>query len=314
MDPMTVFNLHPDMAALVAAKQAVPTEAASTAQRNNWDSYDAALRRPYPDGMEVRDAKLQRAGWDIPVRIYRPKAARKASPIAVYIHGGAFIKGSLDSGDPIAWGVAEQTGCMVVSIDYRLAPEHPFPTGVEDCYAAISYLAQHGGALGGDPTRIGMWGDSAGGNMVAACCLMARDRKGPKIAAQVLIYPCLTDELTLPAYETYRHSPVTTAGMDKAWDLYLGKRRPIDDPYAVPLKAKNLSHLPPAHIHVAEVDCLADDGRVYAQRLKKAGTPVVFRVAERMIHGFTRARFSGPAAAAEFQAPCDFLRALLFSK
>ena len=313
MDAMSQFNLHPDMAELVAAKQAVPTEAASNAQRNSWDSYDAALRRPYPDGMEVRDATLPRAGWNVPARIYRPKAARKAAPIAVYIHGGAFIKGSLDSGDPIAWGVAEQTGCMVVSIDYRLAPEHAFPTGVEDCYAAISYLAQHGGELGGDPTRIGLWGDSAGGNMAAVCCLMARDRKGPKIAAQVLIYPCLTDELTLPAYETYRHSPVTTAGMDKAWDLYLGKRRPIDDPYAVPLKAKNLSHLPPAHVHVAEVDCLADDGRLYAQRLKKAGTPVVFRVAERMIHGFTRARFSGPAAAAEFQAPCDFLKTYLFA-
>jgi len=149
--------------------------------------------------------------------------------------------------------------------------------------------------------------------MAASCCLMARDRKGPKIAAQVLIYPCLTDELTLKAYETYRESPVTTAGMDKAWDLYLGKRRPIDDPYAVPLKAKNLSHLPPAHIHVAEVDCLADDGRFYAQLLKKAGTPVVFRVAERMIHGFTRARFSGAAAAAEFQAPCDFLKTYLFA-
>ncbi|MCX7354432.1 MAG: alpha/beta hydrolase [Alphaproteobacteria bacterium] len=286
MDAMSQFNLHPDMAELVAAKQAVPTEAASNAQRNSWDSYDAALRRPYPDGMVVRDMKLPRVGWDIPVRIYRPKAARKASPIAVYIHGGA---------------------------DYRLAPEHAFPTGVEDCYAAISYLAQHGGELGGDPARIGLWGDSAGGNMAASCCLMARDRKGPKIAAQVLIYPCLTDELTLPAYETYRDSPVTTAGMDKAWDLYLGKRRPIDDPYAVPLKAKNLSHLPPAHIHVAEVDCLADDGRLYAQRLKKAGTPVVFRVAERMIHGFTRARFSGPAAAAEFQAPCDFLKTYLFA-
>lgn len=312
MDPMTAYNLHPDMAALVAAKQAVPTEAASTAQRTSWDSYDAALRRPYPAGMEVCDTTLPREGWDIPVRIYRPKAAPKPSPIAVYIHGGAFIKGSLDSGDPIAWGVAEQTGCMVVSLDYRLAPEHPFPTGVEDCYAAISYLAKHAGGLGGDPARIGMWGDSAGGNMVASCCLMARDRKGPKIAAQVLIYPCLTDELTLPAYETYRDAPVTTDGMDKAWDLYLGKRRPIDDPYAVPLKAKNLSHLPPAHVHVAEVDCLADDGRLYAQRLKKAGTPVVFRVAERMIHGFTRARFSGPSAAAEFQAPCDFLKTYLF--
>ena len=143
MDPMTQFDLHPDMAPLVAAKQAVPTEAASNAQRNSWDSYDAALRRPYPSDMEVRDVKLPRAGWDIPVRIYRPGGAPKPSPIAVYIHGGAFIKGSLDSGDPIAWGVAQQTGCMVVSIDYRLAPEHPFPTGVEDCYAAISYLAEH---------------------------------------------------------------------------------------------------------------------------------------------------------------------------
>src|SRR5215831_12329861 len=110
------------------------------------------------------------------VRIYRPKNAPYPSPCVVYLHGGAFIKGDLDSGDPVAWGVADKTGCVVVSVDYRLAPEHPFPAGVEDCYAVLLFLSRSGAQHGIDPKRLAVWGDSAGGNMAAAVCLMARDR------------------------------------------------------------------------------------------------------------------------------------------
>ncbi|MFN0043378.1 MAG: alpha/beta hydrolase [Alphaproteobacteria bacterium] len=315
------FDIHPDMAALLSAKQAVNTEAGNSPLRAQWDSYDAALRRPYPSDMSVRDTTLsctlafgpgKGTRHEIPARIYRPGSAPASSPIVVYIHGGGFIKGSIESGDPVASGIAERTGCVVISIDYRLAPEHGFPWGVEDCYGAISHIVANAPLFGGDPARVALWGDSAGGNMAASCCLMARDRKGPGIAAHVIVYPCLNDDLGAPAYEKYRRAPLTTASIDRSWDFYLGARRPIADPYAVPVKAKDLSNLPPAFVHVAEIDCLADDGIVYGERLGAAGNRGTLRIARRMIHGFLRARHSGPDAAAEFEVPCEFLKSIFF--
>jgi acetyl esterase len=312
----SAFDIHPDMRELLAAKAALPKTQDPGGLRTGWNDYGARLNRGYPDGMVVGDAMLNcpgaGTGGSIPVRFYRPKDAPLPSPCVVYLHGGAFIKGSLDSGDSIAWGVADQVGVVVVSVDYRLAPEHPFPAGVEDCYAVIRHLAEHGAEHGLDPTRIALWGDSAGGNMAAAVCLMARDRNGPAIMAQALNYPCLTDELDLDAYRRLAEAPgVRTAAIDNAWNLYLGKGRPTREAYAAPLKAADLSGLPPAHIHFAEIDCLADDARRYAERIAEAGGTVVLRCAERMIHGFLRARFTGAAAAAEFSMPCRFLRASL---
>jgi acetyl esterase len=243
------------------------------------------------------------------VRIYRPAGVADPAPCVLYLHGGAFIKGSLESGDVVAWGVADQAKAIVVSVDYRLAPEHPFPAGLEDCYAALSHVAARGRDLGIDPRRIAVWGDSAGGNLAAALCLVTRDRGGPAIVAQALNYPCLTDELTAASYRIYAASPgLATAAMESAWDQYLAGDRPTRNPYAAPLKAKDLGRLPPAHIHVAEIDPLADDGRAYAARLGAAGGVVELRSAKRMIHGFLRARFDGPDAAAEFAEPCAFLR------
>lgn len=310
------YDIHPDMSDLLAAKEAAPKIGDSGALRSGWDSYGTRLNRPYPDGMTVRDEFLDVAGAGkdgrIPVRFYWPKGAGRPSPCVVYLHGGAFIKGSLDSGDAIAWGVADQTGFVVMSVDYRLAPEHPFPAGVEDCYAAVKHLSEIGERFGIDTRRVAVWGDSAGGNMAAAVCLMARDRGGPVIRAQAINYPCLTDDLSAPAYRDMADAAgVATASIDRAWTLYLGSRRPTQDGYAAPLKAANLTGLPPAHVHYAEYDCLADDARAYAQRLKQAGCTVTLREAPRMIHGYLRARFTGPDAAAEFAAPCRFLSAHL---
>ena len=313
-----VFDIHPDMQELLAAKRALPQAQDQESQRAGWAAYAASMQRDYPAGMTVRDTAFAcpGAGRDgrIKVRIYRPATAPTSSPCVIYLHGGAFIKGSLDSGDPIAWGVSDQVGCVVIGVDYRLAPEFPFPAGVEDCYAILCHLTKHGDDYGVDSTRLAVWGDSAGGNMAAAVCLMARDRNGPPILAQALNYACLTDELTAAAYSRYALAPVTTASLDRAWSLYLGDRRPTDDPYAAPLKAKDLRKLPPAHVHLAEIDCLADDSRGYAENLTAAGNQVVLRTAPRMIHGYLRARFSGPDAAAEFSAPCRFLREILFGR
>ena len=305
------FDIHPDMRDLLDAKQAAKQ---ADDARGGWNDYAAAMQRDRPPGMIVQDTALPCAIDGIaqaaPARIYRFADAATPSPCVIYIHGGAFHKGSLDSGDPIAWGIADTLKCTVISIDYRLAPEHPFPCGVEDCFAAVQYVLQEAATLGIDPQRVAVWGDSAGGNMAAASAMMARDRGRPNVAATVLVYPCLTDELSAPAYRTYAHAPVPTAGMDRAWDLYLGARRPIQDPYAAPLKATDFSALPPTFVHVAEIDCLADDGRAYVAKLQAAGTPAALRVARRMIHGFLRARFTGPDAAAEFRAPCEFLQDL----
>jgi len=304
-------DAHPDMSVLLAAKHAVPKSSDPEVLRKGWEDYAKKMQRPYPAGMQVTNTAFDCPGAGrngrIPVRIYRPAGAPALSPCVVYLHGGAFSKGNLDSGDPIAWGISDKTGCVVVSVDYRLAPEHPFPAGVEDCYAAVLYLSRNGARHGVDPKRLAVWGDSAGGNMAAATCLMARDRGAPRILGQAVNYAALTDDVSAPAYRLYANAPVTTESIDRAWDVYLGAGRPTSNPYAAPLKATNVANLPPAHIHLAEFDCLADDSRAYADRLASAGNEVVLRTAPRMIHGYLRARFDGPDAAAEFAAPCDFL-------
>ena len=307
------FDIHPDMDEVIAAKQAVALATNDPDEmRAAWNAYGARLGRDRPRGMVVRDSAIPRPGphgGEIPIRIYRPEGAQTPSPCVVYLHGGAFFKGSLDSGDTVAWGVAAQIGVVVVSADYRLAPQHTFPAALEDCYAVTSHLAEQGEALGVQGDRLALWGDSAGGNLAAATCLMARDRGGPRILAQALNYPCLTDELTSDSYRRYAESSgLRTANMDIGWGHYLGDRRPTDNPLAAPLKAGDLSGLPPAHIHYAEIDPLADDAVRYAERLAAAGNEVVARCARRMIHGFLRARFSGADAAAEFDLPCRFLR------
>lgn len=309
------FNVHPDMQDLLDAKLAVPKTQKPGEMRSGWNSYGARLSQPYPEGMKVEDIHFAcpGAGRDgrIPVRVYRPKGVASPAPVVFYFHGGAFIKGSLDSGDTVAWGIPDQAGCIGVSVDYRLAPENPFPCGPEDCYAAVKHVAEHGAQYGMDGTRIALWGDSAGGNMAAATCLMARDRGGPKIAGHAIVYGALTDDLSAKSYKRFADTLVPTASIDRAWNAYLGKGRPTTNGYAAPLKAKDLSRLPPAFVHYAEIDVLADDSIAYAARLKEAGNDVTLRCAKRMIHGFTRARFGGPDAAAEYAAACGFIKKVL---
>ena len=311
------FDIHPDMDELIAAKREAARTTDPKEVRAAWNAYGARMGKERPAAMTVRNAVVPRPsahGGDIPIRIYRPEGASLPSPCVVYLHGGSFYKGSLDSGDTVAWSVADETGAVVVSVEYRLAPRHPFPAGLEDCYAVVRHLAGHGAPLGVQGERLALWGDSAGGNLAAATCLVARDRGGPRIMAQALNYPCLTDELTTDSYRRHAQSPgLAAAGIDLGWSHYLGDRRPTDDPRAAPLKARDLSGLPPAHVHYAEIDPLADDATRYAERLAAAGNDVELRCARRMIHGFLRARFSGPDAAAEFSRPCGFLRERLLA-
>jgi acetyl esterase len=308
------FTIHPDMSDLIAAKEALTKTNESGVVRSEWDSYGARLARPYPKDMEVRDMSVACSGAGrngvVPVRIYRPAEAKDfKAPCVLFLHGGGFIKGSLESGDSNAWGVAQETGAVVVSVDYRLAPDFRYPAALIDTYGVLEYVKANAAALKIDPDKIAVWGESAGGNLAAATCLMSRDRKGPQICAQVLVYPCLTNDLTSESYSVHGESVgLTTKLVVHCWDMYLGDHKPDPESYATPLKQKNLAGLPPAFVHHAEIDPIAADGPQYAERLRAAGGSATLRCATGMIHGFIRARFTGTTAEREFFLPCTFLR------
>lgn len=311
---MADYRIHPDMDELITAKMAKPQGSNPLVQRQGHVHYGTTMGRPHPDSMTVNDQHLVCPGagkdGEVPVRVYRPASAVNNGACIFYFHGGGFVLGDLDSGDTVAWGIAEQIGVVVISVDYRLAPEHPHPAGPDDCYAAVSYVAQHAEEFDIDPRRIAIWGDSAGGNLTVAVCMMARDRGTPHIVAQAPVYPTLHDRPPYASHETYADSiGLTSRAMKESWNAYVGAERGEDVPiYAAPLRATDFSQLPPAHVHIAEIDPLADDGRQYVRCLLEAGVDAELHVARGMIHGFVRARFCGADAAAEFESICRSLR------
>ena len=303
-------DIHPEMARLVEGKKAMNAAVTPQERARAFARYAEMTQRPCPQDLEVEDLFFPGpAGAQVPVRHYRPRRSPSPAPCILYFHGGGFTLGDLDSSDTVAWGVADSVGVHLISVDYRLAPRHPFPAAPEDAYAVLRHVAGNAAALGIDADRIGTWGDSAGGNLATVTCLMSRDRSGPPVRAQVLVAAALSDVLDADSYRVHAHSPgLTTESVDFFWGQYLGERRPSRYPYATPLVAEDLSGLPPALVHIAEIDPLADDGRRYVERLRAAGVEADLRVAERMIHGFLRARHMGPAAAAEFEVGCAFIR------
>ena len=219
----------------------------------------------------------------IPIRIYTPRRAGSARPLVVYFHGGGFVFGDLRGGDWMCGVVAEGLDAVVVSVDYRLSPKHPFPAGVDDCYAALVWAADHAVDLGADPGRLGVMGESAGGNLAAVVALMARDRKSPVIHHQALLYP------VTGAYDSDSRRAnadafiLTAADMARFDSLYGGDR---NDWRVSPLKAESLRDLPPALIIVAGHDPLHDDGVQYADALRAAGVPARVIDYPAMPHGF----------------------------
>ena len=222
----------------------------------------------------------------IPVRIYTP-VGTAPFPVLVYFHGGGWVIGNLDTHDGICRSLANRVGCLVVSVDYRLAPEHPFPAAPEDCYAATRWLAEHAGSLGGDKGRIAVGGDSAGGNLAAVVALMARDRGGPKLAFQLLVYPATDTDFETRSYrENSEGYFLTRADMVWFWNHYAPRDEDRRNPYAAPLRAASLRGLPPALVITAEFDPLCDDGNAYAARLREDGVPVRLSQQDGLIHGF----------------------------
>ena len=231
------------------------------------------LRLPGPDG-------------EIPVRLYRPES-KSALPGLVYFHGGGFVLCNLESHDGVCRSLANAAGCAVVSVDYRLAPEHPFPAAPEDCYAATRFVAERGRELGIDSARIAVGGDSAGGNLTAVVSQMARDRRGPRLRFQLLVYPVTDASFDTPSYrENAEGYFLTTTMMKWFWGKYLANPADAANPYASPLRAMDLTGLPPGLCITAEFDPLRDEGEAYAARLRKAGVDVPATRYDGMFHGF----------------------------
>lgn len=226
-------------------------------------------------------------GDGLPVRVYRPiEESTQPPPVIVYLHGGGWVFGGLDDVDGVCRGLSNEVGSVVVSVDYRLAPEHPFPLPVEDAYAAVSWVADNSEELRVDAGRLIIAGDSAGGNLAAAAALMARDRGFPSIAFQLLIYPVLEADFSRDSYiQNAEGYLLTTRHMQWFWDHYADADA-RQDPYAAPLRAADLSGLPPTHIVIAEYDVLRDEGLAYAKRLREAGVPVAVRNYPGAFHGF----------------------------
>jgi acetyl esterase len=222
----------------------------------------------------------------IPVRIYTPTGSGP-HPLLVFFHGGGFVICSLDSHDGLCRALANEAACVVMSVDYRLAPEAKFPAAPEDCYAATCWAVAHAGEIGADPARVAIGGDSAGGNLTAVTALMARDRGGPALACQLLIYPVTDYAFDTGSYtENAEGYMLTRAAMRWFWGHYLDSESDGTNPLASPLRATDLSDLPPAFVITAEFDPLRDEGEAYAARLREAGVSVELVRHDGMFHGF----------------------------
>jgi len=248
------------------------------------------------------------------LRIYRPIEG-KVLPLLLYFHGGGFVVGDLESHDSTCRRLAKQNECVVVAVDYRLAPEYPFPIPCEDCYEAIVWAVKNASSLGVNPERVAVMGDSAGGNLATVVAMIARDRKGPTIACQVLIYPTTDASKSMPSIESLKDGYLLTKEMIHWFSKnYCGLEDNLRQSYLSPLFATDLINLPPALVITAEFDPLKDEGEEYARKLKESGNHVVFKEYEGMIHVFFQMpKYLPEARMAEAQV-ASFLQQYFFSK
>jgi len=272
--------------AMAAAKvppfhKLTPQEARKNAARRAAQGEPEAVAR-------VEDRRIAGPAGEIPVRIYTPRGNGPFGA-CVYFHGGGWVVGDIELTDQPCRMLTNAGGCVTISVDYRLAPEHKFPAGPEDCYAAVNWAATNGQALNVDPARIAVAGTSAGATLAAAVALMARDRGGPRIAYQLLVYPATTSELTTGSHREFSKDSyyiLSRADMEWFWGHYLGSEADRANPYACPAYAKTLRGLPPAFVITAEFDPLRDEGEAYAARLREEGVPSVLKRYEGVTHGF----------------------------
>jgi acetyl esterase len=282
LDPQARFFLD-----LIARVGRIPyCEITPSQARAQFGELCRRTRKQAEWAVSASDHAIPGPGGPIALRLYRPRSAGGAAlPALIYFHGGGWCIGDIDTHDPVCRQLADQAGCAVLSVDYRLAPEHPFPAAVEDCEAALRFVAAEGASLGLDPARIAVGGDSAGGNLAAVCALIARDA-GIALAAQLLIYPATDFAMDHPSHEEFAEGfLLTREAMQWFGGNYVGAGDAADW-RASPLRAPDLSRLPPAVVIVGACDPLRDESRAYAERLQHAGVDATLHLHPGMIHGF----------------------------
>jgi acetyl esterase len=285
--------IDPKAQALLDARNALGNPAYRTmtveAARTMTIQQSTGLNKRRAAVAAVTETSFSGPGGPLRVRVYRPEGAGPF-PTIVYFHGGGFVLCDLDTHDGLCRALCKASGSVVASVDYRLAPEHPFPAAIDDAHAATRWAMANASSLGGDPSRVVVAGDSAGGCLAAVACLRLRDEGGPPPRGQALLYPITLCRLdSTPSYHTYAQGyGLTRDSMLWFLDHYLPDRSFADDPFASPLLARDLSGLPPALVITAEYDLLRDEGEHFADRLRAAGVATTSIRYDGMIHGFLR--------------------------
>lgn len=281
-------NLEPHLIPALRSMFAVLPEVAIGTHAIRQERRELEPLREQARSEVFRDERVPRAGDrpELLLRVYRPERAQGAIPALIWMHGGAWSLGGPEFDEHMLRGFADDAGVLAVSVDYRLAPEHPFPAALHDCDAAVRFIHEHAGDFGVDAARICIGGSSAGANLAAGLCLKLRDERGPQPAFQLLMYPALDDRLATPSMMTLADPRTINATfMRDRWRDYLGKDG-ADSPYAVPVRAGDLAGLPRTLLLTAELDPLRDEGLDYAMRLWLAAVSCEVHVLAGVIHGF----------------------------
>ena len=259
---------------------------------------ESLQRKPGPEIAAVSDHMVPGPHGDVPVRVYVPaggevpaSAGTTGLPVCMWFHGGGWIYGSVDSNDANCRELANRAGVIMVSVDYRLAPDHKFPVPFDDSYVATAWAAANAASFGGDPSRVGVAGMSAGGNHAAAIALRARDEGGPALVHQSLIYPVLDRDFQRPSYAENgaAYYNLSIEMVRYCWECYLADEADGANPYATPMAADDLSGLPSAFVLTVQYDPLRDEGEAYAERLRAAGVPTEVSRYDGVVHGFFNA-------------------------
>ena len=271
---------------MLASSGAPPIEQLPLAEARAVRSEMLEAGGPEEPVAEVQNRSVPGPGGPIAVRVYRP-TKNQTLPALVFFHGGGFVICNLETHDRLCRRIANASGCAVISVDYRLAPEHKYPAAVDDAYAATRYIAEHAAEFGVDSNRIAVGGDSAGGNLATVVSLLSRDRAGPRLKFQLLIYPVVDFYDESPSMQQFSKDHfLTREGMDWFTQNYLPSHEAGLEPSASPMNAKDFRGLPPTMIITAECDPLRDQGEAYARKLQVAGVPVEWKRYEGMIHPF----------------------------
>ncbi len=284
-EKMSKYPIHPDFKKYEKIK--IPVNRLLLPLMNRINNYSFNQRVVDEEVCQTKKIIPGYQNEPIEIILYEPKDVKGPLPCLIYFHGGAFIFKAVAFHKGLVCNYAKRTPCKVIFVNYRLAPRHPFPIGIEDCYAAFQWVIGKSKELDIDRDRIAIGGDSAGGTLAAGVCLLARDRKAPKICFQMLVYPVMDARQKTESMRRFVDTPIWNARLNKKmWMLYLKENSHLDKAYASPMEASSFLNLPKAYIEVADFDCLRDEGINFAQALKKSGIAVDLYQPKGTIHGY----------------------------